>query len=132
MVQGKPWPFPRQYRLTKTDDYSSVFGFRQAIRGNLFLLHYGAARPAGETARLGLVIGKKFLKRAVGRNLLKRVIREQFRLMRSELPGHDLIFRLAVRLVKPDRREVAAEVRRLLGKLQNRSRHGGHAGETPA
>jgi len=117
VTTGESRPFPRQYRLTKTDEYSSVFGFRRAIRGKLFLLHYGPRRQAGEPARLGLVIGKKLLKHAVQRNLVKRIAREQFRLMQPQLPARDLIFRLAVKLKKPDRREVAAEIRQLLGKL---------------
>jgi ribonuclease P protein component len=60
--------FARRYRLTKTDEFSSVFGFRRAIRGKLLMLHY-QPRPEGNTeARLGLVVGKKLLKRAVDRN----------------------------------------------------------------
>jgi ribonuclease P protein component len=113
--------FPRRYRLTQTDEYSSVFGFRRALRGNFFLLHYGAARPG--SARLGLVIGKKCLKRAVGRNTVKRVLRERFRLMRAELPERDLIFRLSIRLQKPGRslrREIAAEAQTLLERLTHR------------
>ena len=117
VTPGESRPFPRQYRLTKTDEYSSVFGFRRAIRGKLFLLHYGPRKPAGEPARLGLVIGKKLLKHAVQRNLVKRIAREHFRLLHSQLPARDILFRLAVKLKKPDRREVAAEIVHLLGKL---------------
>jgi len=117
VAPGEARPFPRQYRLTKTDEYSSVFGFRRAIRGEFFLLHYGPRRPQGEPARLGLVIGKKFLKLAVQRNLIKRIAREQFRLMQPDLPARDLIFRLAVKLKKVDRHLAAAEVVRLLGRL---------------
>lgn len=121
VTPGELRPFPRQYRLTKTDEYSSVFGFKRAIRGKLFLLHYGPRKEAGEPARLGLVIGKKLLKHAVQRNLVKRIAREQFRLMQPELPARDILFRLAVKLKKPDRREVAAEIVQLLGKLHRES-----------
>jgi hypothetical protein len=38
--------FARRYRLTKTDEFSSVFGFRRAIRGKLLMLHY-QPRPEG-------------------------------------------------------------------------------------
>jgi ribonuclease P protein component len=128
MSTGTAAPFPRRYRLTKTDEFSSVFGFRRALRGERFLLHYGSGRPAGESARLGLVIGKKFLKRAVGRNLVKRIIREQFRLLRPELPACDVIVRLSVKLAKAEcgtrrvRQDMAAEIRRLFGKLRGRLR----------
>ncbi|MDR2164565.1 MAG: ribonuclease P protein component [Zoogloeaceae bacterium] len=112
--------FLRAYRLTKTDEYSSVFGFRRALRGRFFLLHYGALHPA-TGSRLGLVIGKKFLKRAVGRNLVKRILREQFRLLRASLPERDFVFRLTVKLSGVDRRlrrEIAEEARQLLGKAR--------------
>jgi ribonuclease P protein component len=110
--------FPRRYRLTRADDYAAVFGFRAVMRGACFLLHQGPCRPAGESARLGLVIGKKCIRRAVGRNLVKRVIREEFRQARARLPARDLVFRLRVKLSHPRRRAVAAEVRRLLQTLQ--------------
>lgn len=117
MTPGEARPFPRQYRLTKTDEYSSVFGFRRAIRGKFFLLHYGPRRDPGTPARLGLVIGKKLLRHSVQRNLVKRIAREQFRLRHPGLPARDLVLRLAVKLKKPDRREVAGEIRTLLDKL---------------
>lgn len=117
LTPGEARPFPRQYRLTKTDEYSSVFGFRRAIRGKLFLLHYGPRRVPGAPARLGLVIGKKLLRHSVQRNLVKRIAREQFRLRHPGLPARDLVLRLAVKLKKPDRREVAGEIRTLLDKL---------------
>ena len=61
------------------------------------MLHY-QPRPAGAPEpRLGLVIGKKLLRRAVDRNRVKRCIREQFRLNRGRLPACDLIVRLVAR-----------------------------------
>jgi len=112
--------FPRRYRLTKTDEFSSVFGFRRAIRGQLFLLHY-LPRPSDcRDPRLGLVIGKKFIKAAVGRNLVKRQIREQFRLARANLPACDLVVRLAVKPGRLDRHAIAAEITSLFAKLSRR------------
>ncbi len=113
--------FARRYRLTKTDEFSSVFGFRRAIRGKLLMLHY-QPRPAGQvSARLGLVVGKKLLKKAVDRNCLKRIVREQFRLQRSGLPACDLIVRLMVKAAPLDRSAVAADFAELLARL-NRQR----------
>jgi len=42
-------------------------------------------------ARLGLAISKKLCKLAVGRNRLKRVVRESFRLHGAELAGLDIV-----------------------------------------
>ena len=110
--------FARRYRLTKTDEFSSVFGFRRAIRGKLLMLHY-QPRPDGlNDARLGVVVGKKLLKRAVDRNRVKRIIREQFRRERRNLPACDLIVRLAVKPAPLDGKLVAGDFLALLEKLR--------------
>jgi ribonuclease P protein component len=114
----RPAGFPRRHRLTETDDFSSVFGFRKAIRSANFLLHYGPC-GSGQSggARLGLVIAKRHLRLSVDRNLVKRLVREAFRVRRSDLPSRDLIVRLAVKLDLPiDRRILAGEIRKLLEK----------------
>ena len=110
--------FARRYRLTKTDEFSSVFGFRRAIRGKLLMLHY-QPRPEGMTEpRLGLVVGKKLLKHAVDRNRLKRIVREQFMLRRASLPGVDLVVRLAVKPKPLDGKQIADDIVALFDKLQ--------------
>lgn len=82
------------------------------------MLHY-QPRPDGmNDARLGVVVGKKLLKRAVDRNRLKRIVREQFRLLRKDLPAVDLIVRLAVKAAPLDGRLIAADFLALLEKLQ--------------
>src|SRR5262245_45596093 len=59
------------YRLRKTDEYSSVFAFRRVLRGRFLSVHY---RPNGlATARMGVVVAKKLARRAVLRNLVKRI-----------------------------------------------------------
>lgn len=109
--------FARRYRLTKTDEFSSVFGFRKAIRGQLLMLHY-QPRSEGQTeARLGVVVGKKLLKRAVDRNRVKRIVREQFRCRRAGLPAYDLIVRLAVKPGPLDGKLLANDFVALLEKL---------------
>ena len=110
--------FPKYYRLTKTDEFSSVFGFRKALKSKHFLLHY-RLRSAEEVpgARLGLVVAKRFLRRSVDRNLVRRLARENFRLMRCKLPSRDLILRLAAKPDALDRRALANEIQGLLGKM---------------
>ena len=68
-------------------------------------------------ARLGLVVAKRFLRRSVDRNLIKRLGREHFRLLRSRLPSRDLILRLAVKPKTLDRQALAEEIRGLLAKM---------------
>ena len=112
--------FARCHRLTRTDEFSSVFGFRRAIRGKLLTVHY-QPRPDGENgARLGLVIAKKFLRRAVDRNQVKRIVREQFRCLRGDLPPVDVVARLTVKSARIDRKLLADEVVALLERLPPR------------
>jgi ribonuclease P protein component len=118
-----PAHFPRQYRLTKTDEFSSVFGFRKAIKTCHFLLHYRLrADCEAPGARLGLVVAKKLLPRAVDRNLLRRLARESFRRTRSRLPSRDLILRLAARPEQLDRRALAEEIQRLFDRMTSAER----------
>jgi ribonuclease P protein component len=110
--------FARRYRLTKTDEFSSVFGFRKAIRGKLLMLHYQPRAEGLTEARLGLVVGKKLLKRAVDRNKVKRIIRDQFRLLRPHLPPCDFVVRLAVKPGVLDGRMLAEDFHSLLKRLR--------------
>jgi ribonuclease P protein component len=57
-------------------------------------LEIALGRNAGEGARLGIIVGKKNLPRAVDRNALKRIVREAFRERRGELPACDIMIRL--------------------------------------
>ena len=45
----------------------------------------------GGAARLGLAISKKNCRAATGRNRLKRIVREAFRLNQAELAGLDIV-----------------------------------------
>ena len=112
--------FARRHRLTKTDEFSSVFGFRRAVRGQLLMLHF-LPKPEGE-ARLGLVVGKKQLKKAVDRNTLKRVIREQFRHCRHELPAADLVVRLMSKPPSIDKKLFAEDFVRLVKKFRHNNK----------
>ncbi|KAI5915546.1 ribonuclease P protein component [Thauera sp. 2A1] len=107
--------FRSAHRLHKTDEYSSVFAFRRALRGRYFMLHY---RPNGlDTARLGVVVAKKLAKRANVRNLVKRIARELFRRQRTSLPMHDLVVRLHAPVAKATRAELNHDLLGLLHRL---------------
>lgn len=113
-ASGKNQSFKAVYRLRKTDEYSSVFSFRKSVRGRYFVLHY---RLTGESARLGLVIGKKLARRAVLRNLLKRMAREHFRRIRESLPLYDIVVRLAAGPVEASRAALNEDLANLFRRL---------------
>lgn len=104
------------YRLRETDEYSSVFAFRRAHKGRFFVVHY---RPNElGTARLGVVVAKKLAKRANLRNLVKRIVREQFRKMRVALRPHDLVVRLHAPVGEASRAMIHDDVADLLARLR--------------
>lgn len=82
------------------------------------MLHYQSAAEGQTSARLGLVVGKKLLKRSVDRNRVKRIAREQFRLCRADLPACDLIVRLAAKPLPLDGKALAEDLCRLFEKLR--------------
>ena len=103
------------YRLRKTDEYSSVFAFRRVLRGRFLSVYY---RPNGlATARMGVVVAKKLARRAVLRNLVKRICREAFRIRRAALPRLDLVIRLSAPAAGAGRCELREDLLVLLGRL---------------
>lgn len=112
---GADQRFLGAHRLHKTDEFSSVFAFRRALRGRFYMLHY---RPNGlDTARMGVVVAKKLAKRANVRNLVKRIAREIFRRQRTSIPACDLILRLHAPVAKATRAELNLDVQQLLSRL---------------
>ena len=107
--------FGSSLRLHKTDEFSFVFAFRRVLRGRHFALHY-SPNSAG-TPRLGLVVAKKLAKRAVQRNLVKRLGRDVFRHAQASLPSYDLVLRLSAKLDDVTKRGMREEMIDLLGRL---------------
>lgn len=90
LYKAVQYDFGKQYRLLKTDDFSSVFAFKEKV------YHFGAVRVLRAKnnlgyARMGLIVGKKAAKQAHRRNYMKRRLREWFRLNRHRLPEKDWV-----------------------------------------
>jgi len=77
--------FPRSARVLTSAEFERVFKQGKRTATPVMALH---VLPEGDGARLGLVVSRKVDKRAVGRNRIKRVVREHFRHTRAQLrPG---------------------------------------------
>lgn len=82
--------FARTSRLLNAHDYKQVFDkarLKVSTQELLFLAHPNELPQA----RLGLVIAKKHVKLSVGRNRIKRVLRDSFRHHQHELVGLDIV-----------------------------------------
>ena len=76
--------FPRIARVRAKAEFSAVFEGGRRIAEPRMALHWLAdAAPA----RLGLAVSRKVDPHAVGRNRIKRSLREAFRHLRGRLPG---------------------------------------------
>ncbi|GAA4503605.1 ribonuclease P protein component [Pseudaeromonas paramecii] len=81
--------FPRELRLLTPDQFKRVFSDPvRAASPHLTLL--ACANELGHP-RLGLTVPKKALKRAVWRNRVKRLVRENFRHTQHDLPAIDIV-----------------------------------------
>ena len=71
--------FPHYAKLSQPDHYRRVFeNPKYKVSSGAFLLL--ATPGATPSSRLGVVVAKKNIRRAVRRNRIKRLVREQFRL----------------------------------------------------
>ncbi|STZ76779.1 ribonuclease P protein component [Bergeriella denitrificans] len=107
--------FSKQYRLLKTDDYSSVFAYKNRKSRDLLQVFRSSDNGLGHP-RLGLVVSKKTAKRANRRNYMKRVIRDWFRRHKDTLPPHDFV----VRVSRAFTRETAEQARAQLAQLMEK------------
>lgn len=115
--------FPRHSRIRKPGEFATCFDSGSAVNGRYFrwIVLPAAQRNTSSDAaphRLGLAVSKKVDKRAVGRNRIKRLVRDWFRHSRAELPGGDLVV-----VAKPQARTaLPQQLREDLHILTKRSR----------
>lgn len=84
------FPFGKQLRLLNAREFQQVFqGARYKVSCAQILIL--AIDNQADFPRLGLVIAKKHIKTAVGRNRVKRLIRESFRTNQHLLAGLDIV-----------------------------------------
>ena len=82
--------FPVSHRLMQSREFDAVFR-ESELRVNNPSLLFLAKRNTRGFNRLGMVVSKKNVPRAVDRNRIKRQIREAFRLCRPNEDGLDVV-----------------------------------------
>lgn len=81
--------FPRSHRLISQAEYKSLFDKSNKVSQRYLLALFKPNQKS--CARLGLVIGKRAVNKAVNRNQIKRIVRESFRLKQEMLKGLDIV-----------------------------------------
>jgi ribonuclease P protein component len=90
----------RDARLVDKADFDRVFADNQRARTD-FVMVMAHPNQVGYP-RLGMVVAKRLLARAVDRNRVKRCVRESFRQVLPELPACDFVVRLIAKPVPGD------------------------------
>lgn len=80
--------FPRDARVRLRAEYTRVFEGGRRIGDPLLALHW---LPGNTPPRLGLAVSRKVDPRAVGRNRIKRILRDSMRKLRPQLKGGDYV-----------------------------------------
>lgn len=87
--KSKQEGFSREKRLLKPEDYKRVFAEPKSSISSYFRV---LARTNEQSIpRLGVVVAKKVIRKAVTRNRVKRIIRESFRTHQDVLVGLDIV-----------------------------------------
>ena len=106
--------FPRSARVRTRAEYSTVFNGARRVSEPLMTLHW---LPEDRPARMGLAVSRKVDPHAVGRNRIKRVLRDAMRHCRADLLPGDIVVvvRSAARTASND--EIRQAFLRLLRRL---------------
>ncbi len=82
LAQAAPGPrFRRAAKLVKPAEFKEVFRKSEASTDALFRILWRIGGRSG--SRLGMAVSRKVERRAVGRNRIKRIVRESFRHWRA-------------------------------------------------
>ena len=113
MVESKR--FSRNSRLTSPSDFQKVFDSNTRSADSSFVV---LARPNGlDVPRLGFAVSARRVRLAVTRNLIKRIVRESFRLQQEQLSGLDIVVLVQKPVLKADRRLLRASIERHWKKI---------------
>lgn len=93
------FPFPPSARLHVSAQFQAAFGGGSRLSSPHFRLH-ARLLTEGDDVRLGVTVSKRVDKRAVGRNRIRRQIKEVFRQVRPDLLPGDYVI-----LAKPEARQ---------------------------
>lgn len=110
--------FPRELRLLTPSQFSRIFD--QPVKAVSDHFTFLAKFNDLDHPRLGLTIAKKKEKTAVGRNRIKRNIRETFRLNQQNLPNIDIVVLARDNIGTADNRQLQRQLNKLWKKISLR------------
>ncbi len=91
MTPSAPARFPKTARVRLPAQYRRVFDSARRVHHPAFTLHVAPPAPGDDGATLGLAVSRKVDPDAVGRNRIKRVLRDAFRRHRALMATRALV-----------------------------------------
>ncbi|MEM7400592.1 MAG: ribonuclease P protein component [Pseudomonadota bacterium] len=85
----KNYSYTQEDRLLKASQFTRVFDHATKSSSEFFTIL--SRENEVNQPRIGIVVAKRRAKRSVDRNIIKRIIRESFRLNKKSLPAYDFI-----------------------------------------
>lgn len=108
------WLFSRVFKLCSPKDFRAL---RHAKKITADGIRIYSKRNQFARPRLGMVIAKREIPKAVIRNRIKRVIRESIRLNQYELVGFDIVVVISKQILQLDNRSFRTCLEKLLRQL---------------
>ncbi len=112
---------PKNYRLKKRTAFAATYRTGKTLYYNGITMFIGKEKENESPTKVGFVVSKKFHKRAVKRNRIKRLMRESYRLLIKEdnVPSKylSLIFVASSKLLNKNFKEIDFAIRKLVSKL---------------
>ncbi|WP_286718420.1 ribonuclease P protein component [Thalassolituus sp. UBA2009] len=112
--------FPRRARLLKPVEFKRVFD-KTELRGSSPHLLVLATPNEQDQARIGFVLAKKQIKRAIDRNRIKRLVRESFRHHQHEMASLDFVLLARSGLAELDNQQIREMIDGLWFRLKRPS-----------
>lgn len=106
---SRPLGFPPSVRLNDTRDFNRVFRHAD-LRKRHGALRIAAVANRMHSARIGVIVPKRAVRKAAERNRIKRVLREEFRHRRRALPAMDIIIQVVARANNAELRKSADDL----------------------
>lgn len=114
--------FKRHERLHFAYQFQYMRNSGRVFPGRLLLL--SCAPSTDGNLRAAVICGRKFSKKAVGRNRVRRLIRESFRLIKSRIGVSHIIFIPKKAIIFSTAREIQDEMTFLLKKAELWTKNG--------
>ena len=119
LIASGSYTLGRAARLGGRGAFDKAFKSGRTERGNALVARF--VENGGVQARLGVVVPRRAIRKAVRRHRIKRLIRESFRHHKDLIPGWDIVVQARSGLDRIDNAAIAATLEQLWVDIQ---RHG--------